>query len=133
MGRVLIAENDADTRLLLSQTLKGATFQFVVAQDGADAYGRYLQARRDGQPFDLLVLDIAMPGLDGLTFARKVREAGDPVMIAFFTATSEPANTTVLLFHPVGFWIKPRAVLELRTNVERVLAGKRSRIEDKDL
>lgn len=130
MCHVLIAEDEPEIRVLLEQTLKGAPFSYDLVDGGLAALNCYRQTWPQDSNFDLLVLDIEMPGLSGLDVARAVRADGSNIPIAFFTASLALENTEALLIHPVGFWLKPEAIIGLGALIERALDGHRSRIED---
>ena len=65
---VLIADDNADTQAVLGILLRGAGFQTVTAYDGEEAVELAAQV----QP-DLVLMDIALPRLDGLAAARRIR------------------------------------------------------------
>lgn len=65
---VLIADDNADTQAVLGILLRGAGFQTVTAYDGEEAVKLAAQV----QP-DLVLMDIALPRLDGLAAARRIR------------------------------------------------------------
>lgn len=72
---VLIAEDDAGTRHLLSELLTLWGFRVETAENGNDAW----QILAKDNPPQLVVLDWLMPGLDGLEVCRKVREVHGPL------------------------------------------------------
>jgi DNA-binding response OmpR family regulator len=84
--RVLIAEDDERLRAMLSRGLRYAGFEVFEAGDGLDALE---QAQRLAP--DLVVLDIGMPGMDGLAVCRSLR-AASPVPILMLTARGEVAD-----------------------------------------
>lgn len=69
MARILVADDDEDIRAYLEITLQLAGFEVLLATDGVEA----LQVARTGHP-DVVVLDVMMPNLDGLTALRQMRE-----------------------------------------------------------
>jgi len=77
--RILVADDQADIRYLMSSVLASGGFEVSAAADGEQAWQSLLQA-----PFDLLVTDSDMPRLTGLQLVERVREAGMnlPVVIA---------------------------------------------------
>lgn len=90
MTRILIVDDDADMRALLELTLSRAGFETRGAPDPAEAV---VELKRN--VFDLILLDIDMPRMDGLSFARLLREnprfmSYRPVPIVMMTGTDEP-------------------------------------------
>ncbi len=81
--RVLVAEDDEDSRLLLTQMLTGAGFEVLAADDGNQAVEKFMNQ----QPA-LILMDLHMPGLDGHSAIRKIRSLphGDEVRIIAVTA-----------------------------------------------
>ena len=69
-GRILIADDEDGLRWVLEKGLKQAGYHVVAVKDGEAA----LQ-EAGSEPFDLILLDIRMPGVDGLTLLGKIREA----------------------------------------------------------
>jgi DNA-binding response OmpR family regulator len=81
--RILIAEDDSNLGALLTNYLDAKNFDPLLFTNGIAA----LEAFSEGQ-FDLCILDIMMPEMDGLTLARKIRGADPSVPIIFLTARS---------------------------------------------
>ncbi len=71
--KTLIVEDDYTSRLLMQEMLKGLG-PVTVALDGQEAVEAVRVALKDKQPFDLICLDIMMPGLDGQQALRVIRE-----------------------------------------------------------
>lgn len=80
-ARIVIVDDELDLRLLLEDYLGGHGFAVRTAADG----GELDRCLRE-EPADLLILDINMPGEDGLSIARRLRSAGMPVGIVMLTA-----------------------------------------------
>ncbi len=72
--RVLIVDDNATNRRVLSGLLLDSSKHLVQAQDGAEALLAVERAFLDGQPFDLAILDMMMPKMDGITLAKRLRE-----------------------------------------------------------
>ncbi|WP_027406702.1 response regulator [Anaerovibrio sp. RM50] len=71
--RILIAEDDRISRTFLQKFM--VTYGEVeVAVDGMDAIDIYMDAIKEGKPFDLLCLDIMMPKVDGLKVLKVIRQ-----------------------------------------------------------
>ena len=83
MPRVLIAEDDEGIRLPLVRALEREGYEVDAVADGLEA-----AALATGDHHDLLVLDIGLPGLDGLEVCRRVRETRPEVAVLFLTAQS---------------------------------------------
>src|SRR4051794_21068201 len=88
-GRVLVVEDDEHIRELVLLHLGLEGLQTVAAADGVEG----LRIARS-QPFDLIVLDVMLPGLDGITVCRAVRRETHlrDVPILMLTARREEAD-----------------------------------------
>lgn len=74
---ILVVDDDTRLRALLHQYLSDQGFRVTTAADGAEA-----RARLEALAFDLIVLDIMMPGETGLELTRSLREGGDsPILL----------------------------------------------------
>ncbi|AWN41265.1 ATP-binding protein [Methylobacterium durans] len=74
-ARVLLAEDNPINALLAGKALERLGASVVLARDGVEALARLAEAGIARQPFDLALIDIRMPGLDGLETARRIRAA----------------------------------------------------------
>jgi two-component system OmpR family response regulator len=81
LPKVLVVDDEASIRALLSATLRLTGFEVRVASGGREA----LAAAADYAP-DLVVLDVMMPDLDGFEVAQRLRAGGRPVPVLFLTA-----------------------------------------------
>ena len=84
MNRILIAEDEARLAAFLEKGLQANGFVTTVAGDGATA----LALARD-EDFDLLVLDLGLPALDGLSVLRTMREQGRRMPVVILSARDE--------------------------------------------
>jgi two-component system OmpR family response regulator len=84
--RILVAEDDVRLAALLEQSLLEAGWDVEVVHDGRSAYGRALP---DGLPYDVLLLDWMLPGLDGLTVCRRLRDLGVRTPVLMLTARGD--------------------------------------------
>jgi PAS domain S-box-containing protein len=103
-ARVLVVDDDPDVRLFLSETLRTLGFEVVVAEDGEQGLG-VLEATDP----DLVLVDFAMPGMNGAQMATIVRARRPDVPIIFASGYSETAAieeavgpSAVLLRKPFG-------------------------------
>jgi two-component system OmpR family response regulator len=81
VGRLLIVDDEANIRALLSAALRLAGFDVRVAVAGREA----LAAAAEFEP-DLVILDVMLPDLDGFAVAQRLREIDQPVPVLFLTA-----------------------------------------------
>ena len=93
--KILIAEDDPVSRLLLEATLKQWGYEVVVAADGCEA----LAALQGADPPALAILDWMMPGMDGVEVTRAAREtpAITPTYIILLTAKTEKKDIVAAL------------------------------------
>jgi signal transduction histidine kinase/CheY-like chemotaxis protein len=85
-GRILLVEDGADNRKLISITLKKGGFEVECAENGAVGIDVALQAVRENDPFDVILMDMQMPVLDGYAATTKLREDGYDRPIVALTA-----------------------------------------------
>lgn len=102
---VLVADDEANIRELLSKTLALAAYRVVTAPDGQAALDRIRVSPAD---FDLVIADLRMPGMDGLTLIREVRRirADLPVIIITGFSTESSAIEAINL-GVSGYLTKP--------------------------
>jgi two-component system, chemotaxis family, chemotaxis protein CheY len=85
--RVLVIDDASLVRLFYRQALEGAEFQVEEALNGLEALEKLLVA-----PFDLLVVDVNMPRMDGLTFLETLRDKSGPLAAIPALVTSTEAG-----------------------------------------
>ena len=85
-GVVLLAEDGTDNQLFVSTVLSRRGLAVVLAENGQIASERALSAWRSGQPFDLILMDMQMPVLDGYSATTYLRQQGYPGPIIALTA-----------------------------------------------
>ncbi|MFG0305094.1 MAG: PAS domain S-box protein [Phycisphaerales bacterium JB040] len=84
--RVLIAEDSPDNRRLIEHHLRRAGHEVECACDGHEALEKALDARSGGDPFDVILMDMQMPRLDGYEATRRLRASGYAGRIVALTA-----------------------------------------------
>ncbi|MGD8454120.1 MAG: ATP-binding protein [Phycisphaerae bacterium] len=84
--RVLLAEDGPDNQRLITHFLSKAGVAVTVVPDGQQAVDAVLAAQAAGEPFDVVLMDMQMPVLDGYRAARRLREQGCTVRIVALTA-----------------------------------------------
>jgi len=85
-GRVLLAEDGRDNQKLISFLLSRAGAEVEVAEDGLVACRKALEAARAGRPFDVILMDMQMPRLDGYAATARLRREGLTQPILALTA-----------------------------------------------
>ncbi|MGN4160759.1 response regulator, partial [Streptomyces sp. NEAU-PBA10] len=117
MTRVLLAEDDASISEPLARALRREGYEVEVRQDGPTALDAGL---RGG--VDLVVLDLGLPGMDGLEVARRLRSDGHTVPILILTARADEVDTVVGLDAGADDYVtKPFRLAELLARVRALL------------
>ena len=115
--RLLVAEDEPKTARFLKRGLNEAGFGVDVAQDGLEAL-RLLQTAK----YDLCVLDIMLPGVDGLKILSWVRESGMALPVIFLTARDATEDRVAgLELGADDYLVKPFAFSELLARVHAIL------------
>jgi signal transduction histidine kinase/ActR/RegA family two-component response regulator len=84
--RILLAEDGPDNQRLISFILRKAGADVTVAGNGKEAVDLALEARRNDRPFDIVLMDMQMPVMDGYQAAKSLRDAGYTKSIVALTA-----------------------------------------------
>ncbi len=114
--RILLVDDEQAIQTLLSYPLQKDGYEVVNATDGRQALARF-----DEGPFDLVVLDVMLPHVDGLEVCRRMR-ARSTVPIIMLTAKAEEVDKVVGLELGADDYItKPFSVREFRSRVRAAL------------
>ena len=81
MNAILVAEDDRPTRMLLRERLRAAHFSVTTAKDGVDAL-----AKLKKRPFDLMLLDIWMPRMNGLEVLAHLKNSPSRPRVVVMTS-----------------------------------------------
>ncbi len=120
MAKLLIADDDRVVLFTLAEGLREAGFEVIEARDGLRALELCIST-----PPDLALLDIRMPGLDGLELARRLR-AETMVPFVFFTAyDDEGLVQEAVKIGALGYLVKPLDVPRIVPMVRLALARSR--------
>ncbi len=115
--KILVVEDDAATREAMVTILQREGYRVLQAEDGQEAFNRL----REEGPFDLILLDILLPALDGRRFLewrqRDPTFATTPVLIVSGVGTEIPGWAASL--GACGFLAKPVEVADLLTEIRR--------------
>jgi CheY-like chemotaxis protein len=116
--RILIADDDPQMRRLVRSILERDGYEVTEAADGLDALDQV-----EGKSFDLMVLDVDMPRLDGLGVLEELRArvatSGVPVIV--LTARTDDTEARVLDLGAQDFLTKPVQAQSLQARVKAVL------------
>ena len=116
-ARLLVAEDQADIRELLVMNLRSAGYEVAAVADGVAAL-----ASQDEQASDLLILDLMMPGLDGLEVCKALRARGRSTPILMLTAKSTELDRVLgLELGADDYLTKPFSLAELMARVKALL------------
>jgi two-component system, OmpR family, response regulator MprA len=114
---ILVVDDDEGLRKALRRVLASQGFEVEVAGDGAEALS-HLRAR----PFDLVVLDVMMPGSDGLEVCGRLRAEGDDLPVLMLTARDAVRDRVAGLEAGADdYLVKPFANEELVARVRALL------------
>jgi DNA-binding response OmpR family regulator len=117
MTRVLLAEDDAAIAEPLARALRREGYEVDVRADGPNALGH-----AQSGVVDLLVLDLGLPGMDGLEVCRRLRSDGHGFPVLVLTARADEVDTVVGLDAGADDYVtKPFRLAELLARVRALL------------
>jgi len=109
---ILYVEDEAIISALISKSLRRAVKHVVQAQNGQEALSLY-----EKEKFDVIVTDINMPIMNGLTFIQKIRES-DTIPVVITTGNSEKDYKDVIdSIDNITYMIKPIDIFTLLNNI----------------
>src|ERR687889_389916 len=117
MTRVLIVDDEPAVRAALDRALRLDGYEIELAADGREALDRLADAHQDA-----IVLDVAMPGIDGLEVCRRLRDAGDRTPVLMLTARDAIDDRVAGLDAGADdYLVKPFALKELKARLRALL------------
>jgi CheY-like chemotaxis protein len=121
---VLLAEDGEDNRRLIEHLLKRVGLGLRAVENGAEALVEVQKARDAGQPFDLLLMDMQMPVLDGYSAVQRLRELGVRTPIMALTANALKGEAERCLEAGMDDYLtKPLTLERLREAMARWVRG----------
>ena len=116
-ARLLLVEDEPGLQLALSDRLASEGYTVETCGDGDTAV-----QRASGEPFDLMILDVMLPGRDGFDVARTLRQQGIQTPILMLTARGEVVDRVVgLKLGADDYLTKPFEMIELLARLEALL------------
>ena len=115
--RLLLVEDEPGLQLALSDRLSSEGYSVETAGDGHTAV-----TRATGEPFDVIVLDVMLPGRDGFDVAKAIRQHGIQTPILMLTARTQVVDRVVgLKLGADDYLTKPFETIELLARIEALL------------
>jgi CheY-like chemotaxis protein len=84
MKRILFVDDEESIRLLYQEEFEEGGYEVILASNGDEALARFAETRPD-----LLVIDIKMPGMDGIELLKRIREQSKDIPVILCTAYGE--------------------------------------------
>ncbi len=118
-NRILLAEDQHEERIALSETLKDWGFQVTAVSDGEKAWERF-----ESSPFNLVMADLKMPNMDGLALLKKIKRKQEEVAVILMSGygTVEFAVEAMRL-GAFDFMVKPLVPKLVESTVKRAVAN----------
>ncbi|CAN5760178.1 response regulator [soil metagenome] len=114
--RILIVDDDPNLLVLLADQLRNDGYEVVTARDGREA----LRLLKSGWP-DLLIVDMMMPRMDGLSLAREIKAQADLPIIVLSAIDAGDSKADLLEEVAEDYVTKPYHYPELRARINRVM------------
>jgi adenylate cyclase len=119
---ILVVDDEPDLEILVQQKfrrqIRDGEVRFLFARDGAEALGLL----GNGDAVDMVLSDINMPRMDGLTLLQKIQEADDQLSTVIVSAYGDMANIRTAMNHGAfDFLTKPIDFTDLETTINKTL------------
>ena len=127
MAKILLADDDLFYRRLMGEELKGMGHEVVITPDGLMALS---MLKYDIDSFDLMVIDVFMPVIDGITLLERLNNLSETTLetpVPAIVMTSDTSRRTELLARRAGatyFIVKPFSRIEFSELVSKALTAR---------
>jgi two-component system, cell cycle sensor histidine kinase and response regulator CckA len=124
-GRILVMDDEETIRQVAGRLLHYLGYDVNCAEDGAEAIKMYLEGMDEGRPYDIVIIDLTIPGgMGGKEAIQKLREL-DPNVKAIVSSgySSDPIMAQYKDFGFSAVVTKPYDLAELGDTVKRTIAG----------
>jgi two-component system, cell cycle sensor histidine kinase and response regulator CckA len=119
-GTVLLVEDEPMVRSVAERALTRHGYTVITAENGEEA----LDVLALGEPIELLISDVVMPGMDGPTMVREARKSRPELKILFMSGYAEEQLRKSIDIENVNFLPKPFSVTELAEAARRAVGAK---------
>ncbi|MGH9440854.1 MAG: response regulator transcription factor [Thermoanaerobaculia bacterium] len=116
MSRLLLVDDDENLRSVVSDSLRRDGHEVAAAADGEEALSLFA-----GRPFDLVITDFAMPGMDGLALVRRLRADSNVPVLVLTVKSEEREKVRLLDAGADDYVVKPFGVSELLARVRALV------------
>ncbi|MCE9648563.1 MAG: response regulator [Parvibaculum sp.] len=122
MARILVVEDEPSVREFIARALKSAGHEVEAVVDGSDALAALTRARAKGAPHELLLTDILMPVMDGISLALSAARDAPGLPIVLMTGYSDQRERAYGLETIIrDILLKPFTLAELLERIDAVL------------
>lgn len=123
--RVLLVEDEELVAELFAEALLDDGHEVVIAGDGEEALDLFHEAKNQGRPYDIVVTDMRMPRMDGMTLTVRLRRERPKLPVVVVSGYAPPEQFIALTSRnegPLVLLSKPVSLSRLRTEVRRAAA-----------
>ena len=124
--RILVVDDNQNNRMIIREMVTSRGAQVSEAESGLKALAAMREAVRDGRPFQIVLLDMRMPGMDGLEVARRIRGEHFPVEPLILMLSSDDLGPQLARIREAGlaaYLVKPITRRELFDAIAGVIGA----------
>jgi len=130
--RTLVVDDSSTNRLILTEALAAWGALLTTAENGTQALSEMVRASRAGEPYDLILLDCRMPGMDGFELAKHIQNHSSLAAMTILMLTSEDRSGDIARCRSLGidtYLVKPIQRSELLKAIQSALSRTQSGLE----